>query len=120
MRYIFLIFFITLILSITSCNDWSKGKFRLTNNTPFLIDSIRLMPDNQINYFSLNPNETKSYNTDMSGPGTDGLYQVGYRINQVRKSKDLGYYTNGSSVEKIIKIYFEADTVRCEKIYSNY
>jgi len=84
-----------------------------------LIDSIRIMPDRQLgkNYISLRPNETKKYTTDMSGSGTDGVYVLEYIINGDFKSKTLGYYSNGASVEKLIKLHFQADTVKVEMIY---
>ena len=119
MRYIFLILILGIFLPVTSCNDWSKGKFRLTNNTAYLIDSIRIMPDRKLgkNYISLKPNETKKYTTDMSGPGTDGVYIIEYIIHGRFKSKLLGYYSNGASVERLIKLHFQADTVKVEMIY---
>jgi len=119
MRFLFIILILATFLPVTSCNDWSKGKFHLTNNTDYLIDSIRIMPDRQLgkNYISLKPNETKKYTTDMSGSGTDGLYVLEYIINGDFKSKMLGYYSNGASVEKLIKLHFQADTVKVEMIY---
>jgi hypothetical protein len=77
------------------------------------------MPDRQLatNYISLKPNETKNYRTDMSGGGTDGAYFIEYRIGVLPKSKMLGYYSNGASIEKLIEIYFEGDTIRIKNTF---
>jgi hypothetical protein len=113
MRYIYLIFILFICIFINSCDDWSKGKFEITNNTPHIVDSVYIVPDKFLgnHYISLMPNETKYYETDMSGPGTDGAYGIKYKCKSVSKSMTFGYYSNGVSLEKLTKIYIQPDTI---------
>ena len=122
MKKLFLISIFIGLLSLTSCNDWSKGKFRLTNNTLNSIDSICISPDKYFgkNCISLKPNETKYYETDMGEATTDGGYLIKYKIGLISKSQMFGYFSNGNSMEKLTKIYFQTDTLKIESEYSKY
>jgi hypothetical protein len=118
-RLLFFILSASLLLALSSCSDFSKGKFRLTNNTQYPIDSICIAPDKQFghNYIFLKPNEIKNYEIDISGYSTDGSYLIQYKTGLYKKVKIFGYYSNGNSMEKLTKIYFEADTIQIEPIY---
>ncbi len=56
----------------------------------------------------------------MDEVSNDGLYGIAYKIGHIWKSRTIGYYSNGSSIEKLIKIYFQADTLKIENVYSKY
>jgi hypothetical protein len=105
---------------ITSCEDWSHGKFEITNNTTMPIDSIFIVPDQASgkNYISLNPNQTMSYITKMGGVKSgDGAYKIQYKLASSNKSQRFGYFSNGASLEKLTKITIMPDTVLFKFIY---
>ena len=104
---------LTLSIFIASCNDWSQGKFEITNNTSKELDSIYIQPDRSLrkHFLSLKPHETKYYVTDMGGEGTDGAYTIYYKQNSALRSQIFGYYTNGSSMEKLTKVTIMPDTI---------
>ena len=105
---------VSLCALLTSCEDWSHGKFEITNDTSVELDSINILPDRAYgrHFISLKPDETKSYVTDMGGPGaTDGAYHLQYKIKSTVKFQIFGYYSNGSSLEKRTKVIIMPDTV---------
>ena len=105
---------------ITSCDNWSQGKFEITNKTSIALDSICILPDRAAgrHFISLKPDETKYYVTDMSEPGgTDGAYVIQYKIKSTVKSQIFGYYSNGNLLEKLTKVTILPDTVLFKFIY---
>jgi hypothetical protein len=112
---------ILLSLTLLSCNDWSKGKFEITNNTSVIIDSLFIEPNRYIigKYVSIKPNETISYITDMSDDHNDGLHRLEYKIGEKHTIKGLLYYSNGNSVEDLIKVGIYPDTIVVKSIYNS-
>jgi hypothetical protein len=98
---------------MTYCNDWSHGKFEVTNNTPNVIDSLKILPDHppRNQYISLNPGETKRITTNMGSGATDGMYTLKFKANSAVRSQYFGYYSNGNSLEKLTKVTIMPDTV---------
>ncbi len=108
---------ITIVCFCLSCGK-DEVIFRITNQTPFGIDSLRVLPDRNIgnNYISLKPNETKDFFTEMGNGGTDGAYQISYKIGDTIIKNHFGYYSNGIPMEKLTKIFIKPDTVYFEFI----
>ena len=114
MKFRYKISILPLFVIFTSCDDWSHGKFEITNKTTITIDSIYIQPDQAAgkHFISLKPNETKYYVSDMTRPsGTDGAYRIQYKLGSNAKSQIFGYYSNGNSIEKLTKITILIDTV---------
>jgi hypothetical protein len=119
MKFHYKVSVIALCISFMSCEDWSHGKFEITNSTSSVIESISIQPDRKsARFISLKPNETKQYVTDMSGPaGVDGAYSICYKLNATSHIKQFGYYSNGASLEKLIKITIKNDTLLTQFIH---
>ena len=109
-----------LILFINSCVNKNRIEFNVQNNTDSKIDSIAIYvrgSKNNKTYFYLKPNETKTYNLDMSNIGMgDGDYRIDYQLSNPRRKKlmHFGYFTNGSAQDELIKIKIEHDTILFE------
>lgn len=110
------------LLCIYSCNDRVLAKFEITNMTNDLVDSIHIFPDNTKDHFiQLQANEKSVFTTDMTGlPKVDGSYQLLFKLKNQARGKHFGYYTNGSPMESLTRIYIYTDTVSIQQEYNNY
>ena len=108
---------------LISCQREVKAKFEITNNTDNVIDSINIRSfDNESNpnYLRLTSGQCQTYWLDMTNlPKVDGDYLLTYK-GYMYKTIRFGYFSNGSPMEKVIKIKIENDTVIIEQISNNY
>lgn len=108
-----------LILLISSCGR-NSVEFNVQNKTNTKIDSIAIYvrgSQNNHAYFSLIPNESKTYILDMRNIGMgDGSYRIDYQLTapQINKIMHFGYFTSGSSQNELINIELERDTILFE------
>jgi len=114
---------LTLVFFFTSCSNKVVADFEITNNTDFVIDSLKIEPmvitDGK--YISLKPNEKTEYRADMTGIAKiDGSYRITFKQNGKLNVKDFGYYTNGYPTEKLTRIEIENDTINFEMEFGNY
>ena len=113
-----LIFVMFLFVSIFYSCDRSVGvNFLLSNNTNAQIDPIQIEPNVDVAGMIpiLRPGETNELETDMTNiPRVDGAYTIRYLIDGEKKRHQFGYYTNGTPLEKSIKINIEQDTLLIE------
>jgi hypothetical protein len=105
-----------------SCKDRVLAKFEITNMTGDMIDSIYILPDNRKDHFiQLRANAKSTFTTDMTGlPKVDGSYQLLFKLKNRTRGKYFGYYTNGSPLENLTRIYIYTDTVSIQQEYNNY
>lgn len=103
--------------SIFSSCCYNKAKFEITNCSNYKIDSLfisskQFTAANENPIYKLNKKETKNICIDMPDTYIDGCYSIGYKINGVWCYENYGYYTNGSQIEKLIKIQiFDTDSL---------
>jgi hypothetical protein len=112
MKFFFTILILQL-LTLSSCSDLKTARFEVTNATPYVIDSLYFQPCPLENrrFFSLQPQQTKTYNLDMGKQTTDGAFGIFFKSNQEPRFKVFGYYTNGNVTEELTKIKIEPDTI---------
>lgn len=120
MKNLSVYFLILLGVLFTSCDRKVIANFELVNKTNQKIDSINIVSfdDNLARNFTwLEPNETKSYQFDMTNlPKVDGDYFLTFKTDSFGNSfRRFGYFTNGFPMEKITIISFEKDTVIIEQ-----
>ena len=112
-------FFIT-VSTLISCNNKEVAEFKITNNTDYKIDSLKIEPNiiETGKYISLKKGEEVKYKSDMTTIAkTDGAYQISFLINGKNKKQVFGYYTNGYPLEKITEIKIEKDTILIKQIF---
>lgn len=105
---------------LTSCTHKVIAEFKITNNTEYNIDSLKIEPNINLTekYISLEQGETSSYQADMTSiPKTDGGYQISFLINKQKETQVFGYYTNGYPLEKRTKIIIEKDTILIDQVF---
>ena len=108
----FLLIIITIFISCNYISD--EIKFKITNNSNFVIDSLKIQPDVNINkYINLKLDESKFYLlTIPDSIKSDGCYLLKFKINNKNISTCFGYFTNGFPLDEEIKIIIENDTIK--------
>jgi hypothetical protein len=100
--------------------SYNTGEFQISNFTPEVIDSISISPDRKLgkNFIRLNPRESSQYRTDMSGRAmSDGAFKINFKIRDTHRSEIFGYYSNGSFLEKLIRINISTDSITYEYVH---
>ncbi|MBC2844815.1 hypothetical protein [Winogradskyella flava] len=105
---------LVILLILSSCNNKVEAIFKISNQTGFEIDSLKIEPmviqDGK--YISLKPEEEIKYSSDMTGIAKiDGNYRISYHQNGETIVKDFGYYTNGYPLEDLTIIEILSDTI---------
>ena len=117
--------FLTLILLIVfaSCEKKVTVDFNIINETTFKVDSLYIEPNqNRKNkIINIGQNEEVDYQIDMSHvEKIDGLYQIFYKLNDEKKYRNFGYYTNGYPLGYPFKLNIKNDTIIVQEIHENY
>lgn len=103
------------VFIFSSCNfNGTKVKFEIVNNTEFVIDSLKIVPNSEktLNFITLKPFEKSNYIVDMFGiTPIDGSYNLSYKKNNEVINKNYGYYSNGIPLEEHVVVTIEKDTV---------
>lgn len=104
---------LTLLGLTASCTDplHSSAAFEITNQTNRSIDSVLIQPSGgKSGYLSLEPNATKRATINLKGFG-DGAYGVIYKLGNQHKSAVFGYFSNGSNLDLVHRVFIRPDTV---------
>lgn len=103
---------ITLFL-ITSCTYKNGIKIDIINDSNLKIEDIKFSAENSFIYAKkLEEGERFNKVLDMSNiTQGDGSYKLTYKINNVNKSINTGYFTNGKPLDKKVQIIIKNDTV---------
>lgn len=104
---------ILLIIScMLSCSN-NEGKFLITNESDFDIDSLSILPDSNKLNIKIKQGESLKHYINMSEAKTDGNYFISFKNIETSKtiSRGFGYYTNGYQTEDIINIKILNDTI---------
>ncbi|MAW94104.1 MULTISPECIES: hypothetical protein [unclassified Leeuwenhoekiella] len=109
---------VLLLVLSTGCESQTTVDFQIKNDTPFQIDSLSIEHNQNLEkVISLKPDQNLDYQIDMSHvPKTDGAYLISYRINDERRLKSFGYYTNGGPISDLYKLTIKADTILIKEI----
>ena len=98
---------LTISLMLSSCSEYT-AKFEVNNKSEFEIDSIIILnhelDSKNTSYYSLDMNEKKKIEVDMTNVSGDGNYQIRYKLDGQWYAQRFGYYTNGSQMETLITI----------------
>ncbi|MDH2207547.1 MULTISPECIES: hypothetical protein [Empedobacter] len=104
---------IILLFLITSCT-YKKGiKIKIINDSSFKIENVKFSAENSFIYVK-KLEKGKNFNNvlDMNNISHgDGSYQLTYKINNLTKSINTGYFTNGKPLDKNMQIIIKNDTV---------
>ncbi|WP_299107624.1 hypothetical protein [uncultured Tenacibaculum sp.] len=107
---------IILICAFTSCHfNNEKVKFKIINNTSFIIDSLNIKPNTfeSLKYVKLVPKQKIEYCIDMSEAlPIDDSYRLEYKIKDTVVVRKFGYYAKGTPIDDYIIINIEKDTIK--------
>lgn len=103
---------LTLFIFIFSC-DSHKGKFLITNESDFDVDSLSILPDNDQALIKIKQGESLKHSINMNKIKTDGCYFISFKNVETSKtvSRRFGYFTNGYQTDDIINIKIMNDTI---------
>lgn len=113
-----LVLLIPAILSL-ACGHKIIAEFKVTNHTPFAIDSLAVEPNVDLagKYIRLAPDATHVYRSNMAGITSDGSYILSYKLNNRMHRRTFGYYANGIPLEYLTAINISLDSVVIVKEY---
>ena len=114
MKQLFYFFFLSIIFAhCISCTSRVEANFNIENRSDFDLDSIQVLPDNQVQFFDLKSGENLTITTNMSNEQNDGAYHISYRIVNTDQflQDSFGYYTNGAPLESTINYSIESKAV---------
>ncbi len=96
-----------------SCSSKIEAHFEITNSTNFLIDSLKIDPnDNRNSYIQLKPYSTVIYKVDMTNtPKTDGCYFLTFKHNKIYRDSMFGYFSNGIPMGNLTRINILTDSI---------
>ena len=106
-------------LLLVSCNSHQR-RIRLVihNNHERPIDSVVVTTStnsSRVSIGNIEPGFSREDFLDMSDePYADGDYHVSIIAGTITYLNNIGYFTNGSPVEKKLEIWFSRDTIRYE------
>lgn len=111
-----------LLVALAAChnnNNKVHAKFVVINNSGQTIDSVRIMPDVQPQYKSIEKGREKDIVVDMSGIAkVDGAYELRYNKGSVTTAYVFGYYTNGYPLENYTVLTILPDTILIKPHYN--
>jgi hypothetical protein len=118
-KLINLLFCSICIISI-SCSP-NKGKFKITNESDFKIDSLCILPDSKKKLIALKKGEHMNYEILMNKVKSDGSYIIAFKNSETNEtvSQEFGYYTNGYQIEDVINIRVLNDTILINSTFKN-
>lgn len=108
------------IVLFASCSA-NEGRFNISNESSFNIDSLTIIPDSKNKFVSLKKGEKIEYITQMNAAKSDGSYWIYFKKPNAYESifQNFGYYTNGSQIEDVINIRILNDTILIESKFKN-
>lgn len=100
------------ISCMLSCSS-NEGKFQITNESDFDLDSLSILPDSNKLTIKIEKGESLKHRINMNEAKTDGSYFISFKNVETNKtiSRGFGYYTNGYQTEDIINIKILNDTI---------
>ena len=105
---------ITAIALFASCSNSEKdGRFKISNDSDFDIDSLSITPDSERQFFGLKSGEKLEFNTKMDKVTSDGSYLFSFKNLKTNKTvaKSFGYYTKGIQLEDEINIIISNEDI---------
>ncbi|MBC3844839.1 hypothetical protein H8K90_00470 [Winogradskyella echinorum] len=112
---------LTVIFLITISCSLNKGKFTITNDSDFDIDSLSIIPDSKKKLIALKKGDIVNHSILMDEVKSDGRYYLSFKksgTNQI-VSQGFGYYTNGYQIEDVINIRILNDTILINGKFNN-
>jgi hypothetical protein len=91
-----------------------KARFIIVNRSGHFLDSIRIEPDGDLKFATLEADDSINLFTDMTAfPKVDGSYRITCleRGSGRPRGQTFGYFSNGMPAEKITRISILPDTI---------
>jgi hypothetical protein len=106
-------FYGILLLSVVFSCGSNEGKFIISNESDFDIDSLYILPDSKKQIIKIAKGEHVNHDIKMNKVESDGSYFISFRNSETKKIRftSFGYYTNGYQVEDNIRIKILNDTI---------
>lgn len=108
---------IILLVGLIACSLVKENgiAFELYNNTDMLITNVRFTTSEKIETAEVDrvePNEYASGFLSMKNNIADGAYILAFARSDGREEKkSAGYYTNGGSLNKLVRFEIKPDTI---------
>lgn len=94
------------------CDKEVRARFVLINNSGQAIDSVRIMPDVNNEYESIDKGSKKEIIINMTGISrSDGAYGLQFKTGATKTPYVFGYYTNGIPLEDYTVLTIQPDTL---------
>ena len=94
------------------CNKRVRARFVVINNSGHAIDSVRIMPDVNNQYESIDKGSKREIIINMTGIGrSDGAYGLQFKTGVTKTTYVFGYYTNGIPLEDYTVLTIQPDTL---------
>ena len=104
-----------LVFCLMSCDNKNGIELIIHNESKEMIDSVRVWTSDRkatIKLSDIKTGEKKSGFLDMTKISkTDGDYILRVNSNGTFKHTNMGYYTNGSSLDETIDVFVTNDTI---------
>lgn len=106
-----------LLLGVLACGLFRENgiKFELYNNTHMPVTNVRFTTSEKLETVGndrVEPNEYASGFLSMKNNRTDGAYVLEFtRSDGKEEKRSAGYYTNGGSLNKLVRFEIKPDTV---------
>ncbi|WP_229719263.1 hypothetical protein [Winogradskyella schleiferi] len=110
-----------MITLFSSCSQY-EGKFTVSNQSDFDIDSLTILPDTKQQSIRLEKGEKINYYSSMGEKIPEGSYSISFRNskNKEMSSKKFGYYSSGMQLEDKINIIILNDDIEIEYVFDKY